>query len=879
MHGGPRRVVCSAFPKSSWSSTRPVRVSRIRVRNIRSYQDATLELAPGTTLLVGDVGAGKTSLLYAVEMALFGTAEIEATFLVRHGASEAEVEVTLEDGEHRYEILRSFRRVRRKGKETFEPGKIAFRQDGATTSYSATELRQQVIDLLGFRDNPNPRAHSDLWRWAVYIPQERMREILSAPPKERLETVRRALGVERYRIAAENAKEVARDLRQTSTALRGNAELLARFTDDLAAASVEILRVEELRTQGQDRRRRLDEDRARVVLQETAAQEALHRLDADRRVATTLREEDVADRQALETREQSRVERAREVDQLAREIQELESAASQAAKLRTETIAAAEGVARYRKEVEDRASAAGLLTVARARIVELERRLKTLGQEEQRTRTQSDQARARLAEIQSSQPEAEPAPPTPYSLVDIDHQLGEARAHETTAREGAAVARRSDSELEELVAEGVCPRCGQTVHSAEFATHREEAQLAVGLADDEVRAAELARRRWESLRSERDRFERELERWKEGARRRTEVELTLVATEEASRRTETALVECRVSLEQVRREAEQLVPAEAELGRHRARLVAADQALTEARARLESAERARERARTLEERRVSLGADSERGKAEIVALDARRTARAARLAEMDRALTREAEVRSTAEEVSRKRAAAESALQVAAQEETRWTTQLESLHERRSRAEQGQRERVRLLEAADSTDAKSSWLSAGFHDAVLTMETRVLERAQADFEHHFQRYFAALIDDPEMLAVTDSAFSPAAEIRGVWTPAEALSGGERTSLALAYRLALARVVRSAGHLRLDSLLLDEPTDGFSPEQVQSMGQLLEELGLPQVLLVSHERELESVAQRVVWVEKEGGHSILRGPGTASPAEAESTDLT
>ncbi len=99
-----------------------MRVSRIRVRNIRSYLEASLELAPGTTLLVGDVGAGKTSLLYAVEMALFGTAEIEATFLVRHGASEAEVEVTLEDGEHRYQILRSFRRVRRKGKETFEPG-------------------------------------------------------------------------------------------------------------------------------------------------------------------------------------------------------------------------------------------------------------------------------------------------------------------------------------------------------------------------------------------------------------------------------------------------------------------------------------------------------------------------------------------------------------------------------------------------------------------------------------------------------------------------------------------------------------------------------------------------------------------------------------
>jgi len=321
----------------------------------------------------------------------------------------------------------------------------------------------------------------------------------------------------------------------------------------------------------------------------------------------------------------------------------------------------------------------------------------------------------------------------------------------------------------------------------------------------------------------------------------------------------------------VRKEADQLAPAEGELKRHRASLAGADQDLSEARTRLESAERAHERATSLRERLRSIAADTDRDGVEAESLRARRTARAARIAEVEAALARGPVVRSASEEAARRHQSAETAWQLAAQEVTRWVTQLESLHERLARAEQGQCERARLLEMAETTEAKAAWLGAGFHDAVLTMEARVLERAQADFEHHFQRYFAALIDDPDMLAVTDSSFSPAAEIRGVWTPAEALSGGERTSLALAYRLALARVVRSAGHLRLDSLLLDEPTDGFSPEQVQSMGQLLEELALPQVLLVSHERELESVAQRVVWVEKEGGHSVLRGPGSGGPS--------
>jgi DNA repair protein SbcC/Rad50 len=852
-----------------------VRISHIRVRNIRSYEDATLDLAPGTTLLVGDVGAGKTSLLYAVEMALFGTAEIDATFLVRHGASEAEVEVRLEDGAHSYEVVRSFRRTRRKGKEGFEPGRIAYREDGATTSYSATELRQRVIELLGFRDNPNPRAHSDLWRWAVYIPQERMREILSAPPKDRLETVRRALGVERYRIAAENAKEVARDLRQTASGLRASAELLRRFTDDFTATSAEIERVRALHAAVDERLNMLASERDRASNRATAAQQALSRVEADRRVRDTLREEEVADRRTLGSREQSRSGRLREIETIAAEIQQLDRASEEVPPLRKGVIGAAEEVARLRAEVEGRASAGGVLSVARARAQELERRLKTLGQEEERNRGQVERARHRLTELGVSSSEPSPLPPTDRTLAEVEVRLGEARQEEGQARETSALAHRSLTELDELVAEGVCPRCGQTVRSAEFATHRVEAERAVALALEAVRSAENARLQAEVLRAARETFERDLERWTDRARRRVDLDGALATAEDGLRGTETALVECRVSLEAVRNEIGQLVPADAELAQHRARLLLADGALTEARTRLETAERALERAGASRDRSRALEAERARELAEIETLRGRMVQRSARLADLEGLLAQEPRLRSDAEEAARARTTVDAEWQTASGERTRWVTQLEALDERLGHAEEGQRERARLLGAADTIDGKAAWLSGGFHDAVLTMEARVLERAQADFEHSFQRYFASLIDDPEMVAVTDSSFSPAAEIRGVWTPAEALSGGERTSLALAYRLALARVVRSAGHLRLDSLLLDEPTDGFSPEQVQSMGQLLEALGLPQVLLVSHERELESVAQRVVWVEKAAGRSVLRGPGAPGATAPES----
>ena len=73
-------------------------LTSLKVRNVRSYTAATLRLEEGTTLLTGDVGSGKTSLLYGIEMALFGFSEVEPAFLVRHRARDAEVALTLGDG-------------------------------------------------------------------------------------------------------------------------------------------------------------------------------------------------------------------------------------------------------------------------------------------------------------------------------------------------------------------------------------------------------------------------------------------------------------------------------------------------------------------------------------------------------------------------------------------------------------------------------------------------------------------------------------------------------------------------------------------------------------------------------------------------------------
>ncbi|HEV2449281.1 MAG TPA: AAA family ATPase, partial [Thermoplasmata archaeon] len=284
-----------------------MQIRSISVRNVRSYDEGRLDLAPGITLLVGDVGSGKTSLLHAIEMALFGFAEVPAEHLVRHREREAEVVLRLADDVRTFEFRRRFRRRRVKGKESFDTEESSYAEDGRRTRYSPTELKGRAINLLGFPDNPSPRAHSDVWRWAVYIPQERMREVLLQRPDERLDTVRKALGIETYRTAAENASELASALTASAERAEARAEGLRHFEEARERSQVELgvleVRIRELGQAEAEARGRLQEADERT--------ESLERsrlaLEADRR-----RSEELAGRAQSHLRERTELGRRRE---------------------------------------------------------------------------------------------------------------------------------------------------------------------------------------------------------------------------------------------------------------------------------------------------------------------------------------------------------------------------------------------------------------------------------------------------------------------------------------------------------------------------------------------------------------------------------------
>ncbi|MDO8660561.1 MAG: hypothetical protein Q7K43_01610, partial [Candidatus Woesearchaeota archaeon] len=157
-----------------------------------------------------------------------------------------------------------------------------------------------------------------------------------------------------------------------------------------------------------------------------------------------------------------------------------------------------------------------------------------------------------------------------------------------------------------------------------------------------------------------------------------------------------------------------------------------------------------------------------------------------------------------------------------------------------------------------------NWIVDFFCPLMETMEKNVFITVWHDFNTLFQQWFSILIQDNLLTAHLDTTFTPLLQQNGYDTTIDFLSGGEKTAAALAYRLALNKIINELLHAvqTKDLLILDEPTDGFSDEQLDRVRDVLDQLNLEQILLVSHEQKVEGFVQHVIRVQKEAGESRI-----------------
>ena len=183
-----------------------------------------------------------------------------------------------------------------------------------------------------------------------------------------------------------------------------------------------------------------------------------------------------------------------------------------------------------------------------------------------------------------------------------------------------------------------------------------------------------------------------------------------------------------------------------------------------------------------------------------------------------------------------------------------FSLQIEELKEKINRIERIKQEINYLTEI-------ENWLSQKFVPLISFIEKNVMIKLKSEFSVLFAEWFSMLVSDSLSVGLDDD-FTPIIKNQDYEIDYSYLSGGERTAVALAYRLALNQVINSllSKIKTRDIVILDEPTDGFSDRQLDKMRDVLNQLNVKQLIMVSHEQKIEGFVENVIRLKKENGVS-------------------
>ena len=679
-------------------------LKKLRLKNIRTYEDWEVTLPPGSILFEGGVGSGKSTLLLAIEFALFGLGNEKGTTLLGLGKNIGEVELEFAI---RGKDVRVHRSLVRSKKASLEKGAIVaggvkqddcwLEHDNRRISYSPKEMKEAVLKILGYNEPFDPKARSLIFRYAIYTPQEEMKDILAQPPEQRLQTLRKAFRLEEYRIARDNAHALSKTL-----AIR--ARFLLESTKKLPEIEAELERVESGIPKAEFELGEMEEK----IAEEEASLSGYR-----------------SDRDILQSK--------------------LEGLAGEAKKL-----------AELSRSLED--------TTRRASILN-----SSVGSSRERI----GKLRAQMGDIRNRMVSAS------MTSAQAESHLQKVRADFAARTEALGQVNQLYKSYTQLLKMKVCPTCMRPIEAdadnfrvelAEVTRSRDK--IAKDLDDINKKMRELERTRQFA------------ETFESNSRMMTDLEDRIYDNEE------------------------RMAEDEGSLG------------LVE------------NQKKDLEEK----------------------------IADAKKAAAGYQDAKDEYDRNEREISSLERSLDAIKSERSRTEARLEQL---RSSLEDhlGEKKEIeRNKKRADSLREYCTWLEGFFEVSMERMEISILTAANRELNEELGRWFTFLVEDPTKAVRIDEDFTPLVTQDAYEQEVSNLSGGERNALALAYRLALNETVQRRAGIDAGLLILDEPTDGFSKDQIGRIGELLKELDLAQVIIVSHERELEGAVDHIFRVTKEHGKS-------------------
>jgi len=180
-----------------------MRIKAITLENIRSHAKSRIDFEKGFNCLVGGLGTGKSSILYAIDFALFGDPLTRSYhYLLREGENSGKVAVEFLLNGRTYRIERGLKRRGKGIGQDVEHLKF-YEEDNLIASMRNEAVAEQLKSITGL--------DKVIFREVVWVRQEHLKELLDIAPRERQKRLDQLFGLSDYEVAWNNIHGIQRE--------------------------------------------------------------------------------------------------------------------------------------------------------------------------------------------------------------------------------------------------------------------------------------------------------------------------------------------------------------------------------------------------------------------------------------------------------------------------------------------------------------------------------------------------------------------------------------------------------------------------------------------------------------------------------------------
>lgn len=851
-------------------------IKKIEITNIRSYKEkTTIELPMGRILFQGDIGSGKSSILSAIEFALFGLGDIDANHLLRIGENKGSVLLEFESSGKNYIVFRSL--LRKGNKISQEEGFLD--QGGIKNSYSVGELKSKILNIIGINERTQTKTTSTIYRFAIYTPQEMMKNVLTSNNERRVEILRRAFGIEEYNIAKKNAEKF-------SSWIRTVTRIKKSMINDLNHYSKELETINNITASLKDE---VEYTKDSMVSQSNKIQLILKKiLDTRQKKEKIIQAESSISHfhstldKNLKLKENINLEldkintQLKEIHNSEKIVNELSSKYHDYMQKREELVNVTERASQYDQLFLDKVKLENGIHSERQMFIsniktldieigELDFDLHRINDETEKLNNLKNKELLIKSNITDSSD----------FQTDLDYvsdNLSNIRSEIISINNEIS---KQESELNSVLVlkqDAVCPYCKQKLNERHILEMEKKFlqsksllknkldRFEKNLEENQIKKNEFLNniKHLESRKVELQEIQIQIARLNTSLKNIKQIKLKITEKTSNKKLMQDKLqgsyfVEKLKKLDELN-DGLRKTYSYKELYNSLSKIVNDYQKTNIDTIYAEHSNLIKSKQRTIEDKKIK--------EQSVLELDEEVSVISKKIDEM--------------KVISQNRQAVENVLKNLEFDKELVENELMKMKEiiamRKAELDSNMRQIKSFSKKIDEltdgidkiifTDEINAWLNQHFIPSLEQIESQVLISVKDEFNKLFQKWFYLLIEVGDIDVEIDEFFTPVVNQNGYLLEVDSLSGGEKTSIALAYRLALNEVIRRMIMLEDNLLILDEPTDGFSKEQLVQIKYVLEELNAAQVIVVSHEKELEGFVQTIFRVVKENEKSLV-----------------